>query len=153
MTSNLGSQELMDALSKHKGALTKEEVLTTVEPTLSKHFRPEFLNRLDEILPFLPLQERDMAKIVELQMKYVVNRLQERFIALSWDDAVLHYLATEGYDPTFGARPLKRLIQHEVVSKLSRALLEGKILPNTEVDLRIKDHTIVFGVLNTKNSG
>ncbi|MFC2049062.1 ATP-dependent Clp protease ATP-binding subunit [Chlamydiota bacterium] len=147
MTSNLGSQQLMEALEKHRGNLTKEEVLATVEPVLNDHFRPEFLNRLDEILPFLPLQERDMAKIVEIQMRYVVSRLRERFINLSWDEAVVHHLAKEGYDPAFGARPLKRLIQHDVIGKLSRAILEGKILPNTDVKLFMKGNEISFETL------
>jgi len=144
MTSNLGSQQLMESLEKRRGDLTKEEVLATVEPILSHHFRPEFLNRLDEILPFLPLHERDMAKIVEIQMGYVVTRLQERFIHLTWDEAVVHHLAKEGYDPAFGARPLKRLIQHEVIGKLSRALLEGKIVANQEVKLIMKGGEITL---------
>ncbi len=144
MTSNLGSQQLMEVLEKHRGEVTKEEVLAIIEPTLAQHFRPEFLNRLDEILPFLPLHERDMAKIVEIQMHYVVARLCERFIHLSWDESVIHHLAKEGYDPAFGARPLKRLIQHEVIGKLSRALLEGKILPNTDVRLYMKGSEIAF---------
>ena len=144
MTSNIGSQQLMEMLEKHRGEVTKEEVLAIIEPTLNQHFRPEFLNRLDEILPFLPLHERDMAKIVEIQMQYVVARLRERFIHLTWDDSVIHHLAKEGYDPAFGARPLKRLIQHEVIGKLSRALLEGKILPNTDVRLFMKGSEIAF---------
>ena len=149
MTSNLGSQQLMETLEKHRGEVTKEGVLAIIEPTLNQHFRPEFLNRLDEILPFLPLHERDMAKIVEIQMQYVVARLRERFIYLTWDESVIHHLAKEGYDPAFGARPLKRLIQHEVIGKLSRALLEGKVLPNTDVRLHMRGSEVAFESLNS----
>ncbi len=142
MTSNLGSDQLMEAIKKEN--LTKERVLETVEPVLRQHFRPEFLNRLDEILPFLPLQEEQMAQIVEIQMDRVVRRLAERHITLSWGNEVIQHLAKEGYDPAFGARPLKRLIQHEVVNPLSKALLEGRIVPNKEVKLTVKDGRMCF---------
>jgi ATP-dependent Clp protease ATP-binding subunit ClpB len=102
-------------------------VLAIVEPILKKHFRPEFLNRLDEILPFFPLQEKDMQKIVLLQMKKVAERLHDKRIKLEWSDEVIAHLAEEGYDPCFGARPLKRLIQQDVVNMLSKGLLEGAI--------------------------
>lgn len=142
MTSNLGSDQLMQAIEKHKTELSKEEVLETVRPVLRVHFRPEFLNRLDEILPFLPLHQKEMHKIVEIQMNRVAERLQEREIPLSWDQNVTDYLAKEGYDAAFGARPLKRLIQHEVVNPLSKALLEGKIHARTPVKLALKSGKI-----------
>lgn len=135
MTSNLGSEELMEAMERHQGELNKEEILKIVDPILKRHFRPEFLNRLDEILPFLPLHEREMSAIVKIQMERVVQRMAEKLIKLSWEENVIHHLAKEGYEPAFGARPLKRLIQHEVVNKLSLALLEGQIAPHQEVHL------------------
>lgn len=143
MTSNLGSEQLMTAIKKEK-QMTKEMILATVDPVLKQHFRPEFLNRLDEILPFLPLREEEMVHIVQIQMHHVVKRLLDRQIRLSWSDEVAAHLAKEGYDPVFGARPLKRLIQHEVVTMLSKGILEGKILPQSEVKLVMKDHKIVF---------
>lgn len=146
MTSNLGSEQLMQALQMKHGELTKEGVLETVEPILKAHFRPEFLNRLDEILPFLPLHEREMIKIVTIQMKRVAARMNEREIKLVWENEVAEYLAKEGYDPAFGARPLKRLIQHEVVNRLSKALLEGKIQSRCEIGLRMADGDITFEV-------
>lgn len=144
MTSNIGSDQLMAAIKEGRAQLTKEGVLATVDPVLKHHFRPEFLNRLDEILPFLPLQENEMSKIVVIQMNRVIDRLKERHINLSWDEDVIHFLAKEGYDPAFGARPLKRLIQHEIVNPLSRALLEGKIRSNTDVKLRIEGNRVAF---------
>lgn len=149
MTSNLGSDILMSALEKRKGEFSKEEVMLLIEPVLRAHFRPEFLNRLDEIIPFLPLQEKNIAKIVDIQMHRVQERLAERRIFLSWDENLTAYLAKEGYEPTFGARPLKRLIQHEVVALLSHALLEGKIISNCEVHLTYEDRKIRYDVLNT----
>lgn len=144
MTSNLGSEQLMQVLQQGARELTKEKVLATVEPVLKRHFRPEFLNRLDEVLPFLPLHESDMAKIVEIQLRLVASRMGEKQIALTWDAAVVHHLAKEGYDPVFGARPLKRLIQHAIVNQLSRALLEGKITADTGFVLKMRDGEIVY---------
>jgi ATP-dependent Clp protease ATP-binding subunit ClpB len=122
MTSNLGSDQLLK-----KSASTKEELLAIVDPILKATFRPEFLNRLDEILPFLPLKLKDMEAIVDIQLKRVASRLKEKEIDLKWDPKVVKHLAEEGYDPAFGARPLKRLIQQEVVNLFATAILEDKI--------------------------
>ncbi|MBS0646960.1 MAG: AAA family ATPase [Verrucomicrobia bacterium] len=143
MTSNLGSEQLMRTLSQGKD-LSKEEVLHLVEPILKGHFRPEFLNRIDEVLPFLPLQQQDMARIVEIQMRSVARRMAERHIVLTWQQDVIDHLAQEGYEPAFGARPLKRLIQHEVVNMLSKAVLEGRIVSNMDIKLKLVDNQISF---------
>ncbi len=127
MTSNLGSDLLLEQIRSHPTGWTKEAILAIVEPVLKHHFRPEFLNRLDEILPFLPLQEKDMEKIALIQLHLVATRLLERGIKLAWEKPLLAYLAQKGYDPLYGARPLKRLIQHEVVNLLSTAILKGEI--------------------------
>lgn len=102
-------------------------------------FRPEFINRIDEILQFQPLQKKDMEKIVILQLKRVADRLQERQVSLDWDPAVVHHLALEGYDPSFGARPLKRLIQQKVVNLFSTAILEDKIPAHSKLLLTGKE--------------
>lgn len=119
MTSNLGSSDVKE------------------------HFRPEFLNRLDEILPFLPLQEKDMEKIVSVQLHRVENRLRERNIQMNWGKDVLDYLARKGYDPIYGARPLKRLIQHEIVNLLSKAVLKGEIKDKVVLSLRNNEVALV----------
>ncbi|MCC6128186.1 MAG: AAA family ATPase, partial [Chlamydiae bacterium] len=134
MTSNLGSDLLLKKMSQKK-EVDKEELLATVDPILKSTLRPEFLNRLDEILPFLPLKEEDMEKIVSIQLKKVALRLQEKHISLDWTSAVTRHLAEEGYDPAFGARPLKRLIQNEVVNLFATAILEGKIAPQSSLRL------------------
>ncbi|MCB1084357.1 MAG: ATP-dependent Clp protease ATP-binding subunit, partial [Simkania sp.] len=126
--------------------LSKEAVLQIVDPVIKSHFRPEFINRLDEILPFLPLQEKDMEKIVLIQLDRVKKRLDERDISLDYSPQVLAYLAKEGYDPYFGARPLKRLIQQTVVNELSQAILKGEIKNDDKIELNFveKNNKIVF---------
>lgn len=135
MTSNLGSQVLLETLEGKKEKLTKELILTLLDPILKNHFRPEFLNRLDDILPFLPLKEEDMSKIVDIQLQLLRKRLLDRDIVVSWSEGLVHYLAKEGYDPLFGARPLKRLIQEAVLNPLSKQILEGKIISGEKVRL------------------
>lgn len=138
MTSNLGSDLLLKKMESKKAPSTKEELLSLLDPILKSTFRPEFLNRLDEILPFLPLQLADMEKIVSIQLSRVAARLHERHIALKWDSQVVKHLAEEGYDPVFGARPLKRLIQQEVVNLFATAILEEKIPSHSELHLLTK---------------
>jgi ATP-dependent Clp protease ATP-binding subunit ClpB len=116
--------------------------MALLDPILKAHFRPEFLNRLDDILPFLPLQKEDMKEIVEIQLKQLQKRLQDRQIVLTFDDATLALLAVEGYDPLFGARPLKRLIQQKVINPLSTAILEGNIPPQSAIELQAKEGEI-----------
>lgn len=147
MTSNLGSDKLLEKMEHSRASLTKESILETLDPTIRAHFRPEFINRLDDILPFLPLRKEDMHKIVEIQLAHLVKRLEDRNVILEWDRKVIDHLAEEGYDPFFGARPLKRLIQQEVVNLLSTAILEGKITPGKTVKLELKDKKITFKVV------
>jgi ATP-dependent Clp protease ATP-binding subunit ClpB len=142
MTSNLGSAELLEKIRSKNKEMSKEAILDIVEPVLKTHFRPEFLNRLDEILPFLPLEEKDMEKITLLQLDKVAERLQDKSISLFWDKEVVSYLAQEGYDPFFGARPLKRLIQHTVVNLLSKEIINGSLQPHDKVKLEKKGEII-----------
>jgi ATP-dependent Clp protease ATP-binding subunit ClpB len=147
MTSNLGSDLLLETIRSHSKEWTKEAVLSVVEPALKAHFRPEFLNRLDDILPFLPLQEKEMEKIVLIQLRHVVDRLKERNISLTWDAAVVAHLAKAGYDPFYGARPLKRLIQGEVVNRLASALLKGEIKNENRVELVLEKDKVGFKIV------
>jgi ATP-dependent Clp protease ATP-binding subunit ClpB len=135
MTSNLGSEQILEKIRSKSSEWTKDAVLNIVEPVLKSHFRPEFLNRLDDILPFLPLQQKDMEKIVLIQMHKVVERLQDKKITLNWHKDVIEHLSQEGYDPYFGARPLKRLIQQQVVNVLSTGILKGELKTESRVDL------------------
>lgn len=139
MTSNLGSDLILEKMEKGSFKGTKESLLRLLDPIIKKSFRPEFINRLDEILPFLPLQEKDMEKIVLLQLQLVQKRLEDQQITLVFTPSLVTYLAMEGYDPHFGARPLKRLIQHKVVNALSKALLKLDLRSNDVVELSL-DH-------------
>ena len=151
MTSNLGSDTAAGKAGKdQKAILTKEAILALLDPIIKAHFRPEFINRLDDILPFLPLRREDMEKIVEIQLKRLIERLKEREIGLTWTKEVAAYLAKEGYDSIFGARPLKRLIQQEVVNRLSKGILEGKIPAESVVELKMEKKEIAYTVSKVK---
>lgn len=139
MTSNLGSDLLLEKLQSSKEEMTKESLLKLLMPVVSRHFRPEFINRLDDILPFTPLKKEDMKAIAKLQLKDVEERMRDKHLSLVCDQSLIDHLAEKGYDPAFGARPLKRLIQQEVVNVLSKAILEGKIPPEGKVELSYKN--------------
>lgn len=146
MTSNLGSEQLLAKMEHAHGALSKETLMAILDPILKAHFRPEFLNRLDDIIPFMPLRKDDMQKIVIIQLSHLAKLLSHRQVALKWTKEVVDRLAEEGYDPFFGARPLKRLIQQEVVNMLSKAILEGKIPPESTVELKYEKGAYSFDV-------
>lgn len=146
MTSNLGSSQLLEKISHGKQQLSKDVIMEILNPILLQHFRPEFLNRLDDILPFLPLRKEDMEKIVEIQLEHLRTRLKSRSIHLSWTKELLKYLGDEGYDPGFGARPLKRLIQQEVMNLLSDAILKGEIKNDMTIELSYDGSKVVFDI-------
>jgi len=148
MTSNLGSEQIINKMQTKKEGWTKENILEIVEPTVKAHFRPEFINRLDEILPFTPLSKKDIEKIVLLQISSVNERLKERNISIKLTQEVINYLSDTGYDPFYGARPLKRLIQHKIVNPLSTEILKGTISNNKTIEVSgkktEKDFEIIF---------
>ena len=120
-------------------------IMTSNAPkdSLKDIFRPEFLNRLDEILEFDPLNEKQIAEIVKLQLKDFAKRLAEQDFKLSVDDKALAQLAKDGYDPAFGARPVKRAIQRELENPIAKNIIAGKYLPGAEIKVTAKDGTIV----------
>lgn len=138
MTSNIGSSELLAKAQEQAQSLTLEDLMEVIEPELQRHFRPELLNRIDEVLPFSPLRRSDMGKIVEMRLKELRARMVEQRIELAWDEATVALLAEEGYSPLFGARPLKRLIQKRIENMLATALLEAKIAPRSLVKLKTR---------------
>ncbi len=123
LTSNLGSEILAAQPEGEDTAMVQGQVMAVVR----QHFRPEFLNRLDEIILFRRLQRSDMATIVEIQLERLRALLRERNITLDLDGAALDWLAAEGYDPVYGARPLKRVIQRNLQNPLAGMILEGAI--------------------------
>jgi len=143
MTSNIGSRHLIENASEKSGEID-EKTRDAVMAELRAHFRPEFLNRVDEIVLFKPLTLKEIERIVELQLNLLRSRLAERHIELELTDAAKELLARRGYDPLYGARPLKRVIQREFETKLSRALLKGDITDNSLVEVTAKKGELEF---------
>jgi len=124
MTSNIGS-ELIQEIAQSGG--DEEEMRGAVKQSLQTRFLPEFLNRIDEVMIFHPLKRSQIARIVEFQLKRLERQLQEQQFGLQVTEAACRAIADEGYDPTYGARPLKRVIQQRIQNPLATALLKGQI--------------------------
>jgi ATP-dependent Clp protease ATP-binding subunit ClpB len=137
MTSNIGSQYIT-------GDESKEARSRLVMDALRAHFRPEFLNRVDEIIIFDRLTEDDLKKIVEIQLRRLTKRLEQQKITLDLSDSAKELLARKGYDPVYGARPLKRTIQKEILDPLSIDILEGKVREGQTVHVDAKDGALEF---------
>jgi ATP-dependent Clp protease ATP-binding subunit ClpB len=133
MTSNIGSQHLLHGVS----AAAEERVMQE----LKNHFRPEFLNRLDDVIMFHSLGKEQIERIVDLQLQIVSERLEKKELTLEVSQAAKQKLADEGYDPLYGARPLKRLVQREVVDRVARAVLEGRFNKGDVVKVDVKGDT------------
>ncbi len=144
MTSNLGSEHLLEGISDD--GVIKEGARERVMTELRASFRPEFLNRVDEMVLFKPLRLGEIQRIVELQVDELSNRLAARRIELSLSTEAIQYIASEGYDPVFGARPLKRYIQREVETQVARALIAGDIRDGAKVTIDLES-----GVLTVKS--
>jgi ATP-dependent Clp protease ATP-binding subunit ClpB len=123
MTSNFASQAILQ-LSEEKGA--DWEIEAHVKEALKKHFKPEFLNRIDETIIFHMLTKEHLQQIVEIQVRDLINRLRDRHLTLEFTDTAKQQLMDEGYDPSFGARPLKRVIQQRLENKLATEIIAGK---------------------------
>ncbi|MCL6747216.1 ATP-dependent chaperone ClpB [Prevotella sp. TCVGH] len=138
MTSNLGSQYIQQQM-QDMTPLNREEKLEhtklEVMNMLKKTIRPEFLNRIDETIMFLPLTKHEIANVVELQMKAVKHMLQTQGFSLEWTQGAIDYLCDKGYNPEFGARPVKRAIQRYVLNDLSKKLLAGKVMNNRPIKI------------------
>jgi ATP-dependent Clp protease ATP-binding subunit ClpB len=141
LTSNLGAQALSQLPDGADASGAKRDVMDAVRA----HFRPEFLNRLDETIIFDRLAREDMAGIVTIQMRRLTERLASRNIVLDLDDGALKWLADEGYDPVFGARPLKRVIQRALQDQLAEMILAGDVLDGTTVAVSAGADGLIVG--------
>jgi ATP-dependent Clp protease ATP-binding subunit ClpB len=141
MTSNIGSPQILEAQQRQA---SYEEVRSLVMLELREHFRPEFLNRVDETVVFHALETEQLTKIVEIQLERLRARLAERRISLSVTPAALRYLGERGYDPVYGARPLKRLIQQEIETPVARQLVKGELRDGDIATVELKDQKIVI---------
>ena len=141
MTSNIGSPQILEAQQRHA---SYEEVCSLVMTELREHFRPEFLNRIDETVVFHALETEQLTKIVEIQLERLRARLTERRISLFVTPAALRHLGERGYDPAYGARPLKRLIQQEIETPMARQLVKGELRDGDTATVELKDQQIVI---------
>jgi ATP-dependent Clp protease ATP-binding subunit ClpB len=141
LTSNLGSQHILEfqGLDEHHAEMERL-VLAEVQ----RHFRPEFLNRLDDMVVFHSLRADQLKAIVEIQLRELVARLAERRIALELTERAKAFLAERGYDPKFGARPLKRTIQRELANPLGKAIVKGEIRDGATVLVDVQGDRLAF---------
>ncbi len=138
MTSNIASEKIASLTG------TREELIQAVMPDLRRHFKPEFLNRIDEIVIFRPLQLEHIIKIVDLQVEDLRKNLEEQGIRLELDEEAKKLLAEKGYDPQFGARPLRRVIQRELETPIARMLIAGEIQAGDVIHVTAKDGQLVI---------
>lgn len=143
MTSNLGATFMAEAVDSELGDAVRAQVMDVVRQV----FKPEFINRIDDIVLFNRLKRSDMKAIVEIHLRKLQDLLTERHIELTLSDDVKEWIGDMGYDPVYGARPLKRVLQNNLQNKLAQMLLDGSIEDNDKVHLVMENHTIVFRVI------
>lgn len=146
MTSNLGAQHLVELKDGEDVESVREQVMDHVR----SNFRPEFLNRLDEVLLFSRLGREQMTGIVDIQLKGLHNLLADRRIQLSVDEKAKKWIADQGYDPAYGARPLKRVIQTELQNKLAEMILQGDVVDGSNVQVSVKKDALHFDIQTPK---
>ena len=147
MTSNMGSsliRENFEKMTPETHDQVVDETKIQVLELLKKTIRPEFLNRIDDIIMFTPLNEEEIRKIVTVQLNSVKKMLAQNGIALEFTDAALAFISDKGFDPQFGARPVKRVIQKYVLNELSKELLGGKINKDRPITIDSDGATLVF---------
>ena len=140
MTSNLGS----DLIQTMAGEANYEQMKEAVMGVVSQHFRPEFLNRVDDLIVFHPLEKDQIQGIARIQLQILQSRLKDNDICIEFDEAAVGYLVDAGYDPVYGARPLKRAIQRYVENPLAQALLAGEFIPGQQVDVTLAGDKLEF---------
>jgi len=145
MTSNLGAEYLTQLKEGDDSEVVREQVMEVVR----SHFRPEFLNRIDEIILFHRLKREEMGAIVDIQLERLVALLAERKITLELDDDARTWLANKGYDPVYGARPLKRVIQKYVQDPLAEQILSGQVPDGSTVKITSGTDRLLFRSRNT----
>ena len=146
MTSNMGSQIIQEKFDNLKGSIeaTTEAAKVEVLGLLKQTVRPEFINRIDEIVMFTPLTNANIAQIVGLQLKSVTKMLFQQGITMDATPEAVAYLSEKGYDPQFGARPVKRVIQRDFLNQLSKEILAGTITTDSIVLIDAFDGKLVF---------
>jgi len=144
MTSNLGSHNYADPLGHEDGPRSWEETKHRVMEEVRAFFRPEFVNRLDDVIIFRSLGANEIKQIVRIQLSQLMQRLEERRIELNLTDAAYLELATAGFDPVYGARPLKRAIQRDIMNPLAQQILGGQVKDGSVVNVDYADGSFTF---------
>jgi len=139
MTSNVGAQYIFDYQKSMQTPQQEAEMERKVEEELHTHFRPEFLNRIDDVIIFHALDRQHIKRIIEIQLKRLAKLIGDRGLSIDISDRAKEQLAKEGYDPAFGARPLKRALQKLIIDPLAMKLLEGKFKPGDEVFVNLAE--------------
>jgi ATP-dependent Clp protease ATP-binding subunit ClpB len=147
MTSNLGSHLWNNA--EANSSFNIESIEREIITALKKHLRPEFINRIDEIITFRPLSSEAIESIVRIQLDRVIEKIETKEITLEVSDQAVEAIAKIGFDPDFGARPIKRVIQRKVVNELSKKLLSGEITTGDAVLIDAFDENVVLRKINT----
>ena len=140
MTSNLGSQRIQEM----SGEDNYDDMKAAVMDIVGTHFRPEFINRVDDVVVFHPLSREHIRMIVDIQLGYLHERLAEREMTIHLSDAARDRLAEAGFDPVYGARPLKRAIQQQVENPLAQEILAGKFRPGDTIEVAVGDDQLEF---------
>ncbi len=144
MTSNVGSQYIHEYQQGMKSPAQEEEMRKQVESELQRHFRPEFLNRIDDVIIFHALDLGHIKRIIEIQLKGLAKRISDRGLNIEISNAAKEHLAREGYDPAFGARPLKRALQREIIDNLAVKLLSGEFKTGDTVFVNMHDGKLML---------
>jgi ATP-dependent Clp protease ATP-binding subunit ClpB len=140
MTSNLGSQQIQEMAGEENYSAMKDAVMQIV----GGHFRPEFINRVDEVVVFHPLGKAQIRAIASIQFEYLRTRLQDRNIDLQLTEAAVDKIGEAGFDPVYGARPLKRAIQQEIENSLAQEILAGKFMPGDVIEIDVAGDRFSF---------
>ncbi|GAC1451356.1 MAG: ATP-dependent chaperone ClpB [Steroidobacteraceae bacterium] len=148
MTSNLGSQVIQEFAGEKNYARMKSAVMEVVQ----QNFRPEFINRIDDIVVFHPLGTRQIRTIVDIQLLYLRKRLAERNMDIALDDSARDLLSEAGFDPVYGARPLKRAIQQQIENPLAQRILQGEFLPGDRIRIAGRDGALTFSKVDERKA-
>lgn len=147
MTSNLGASLIQEELENITDANRDEKIEqcnNKVFELLKRTIRPEFLNRIDEIIMFTPLQKSEIVSVVRLQVNQITKMLEHNGITMSVTPAAVEWIANEGYDPQFGARPVKRVIQRNLLNDLSKQILSEQVSKDSVIEVDVADNHLVF---------
>jgi ATP-dependent Clp protease ATP-binding subunit ClpB len=147
MTSNVGSHIIQDNMAKLKDRNRQEILEKTKEEVfdlLKKSIPPEFLNRIDDVIMFTPLTKIEITEIVRLQFNRIAAMLRENEIEVTISEDAIQWIADKGYDPQYGARPIKRLLEKNIVSELSKAILDGSVTKESSIRIECKNDALAF---------